>query len=484
MVQKMTESKLFRWKSVRCKLFQSKARKKSHDTKRYKDNVDKSDIQKPTLNHPNRDGFTAQLQSPHSKTDESRVDRSINEQYGLDWHHGEAIWTTTPDINAIKALIARYRMGQRDNCDIFDTESVDASDIRVKFYGNSGYYKLYSVSSPRLAKKYIFRATLPVEPFYKTESEVATMAFIRKYTALPVPLVIDYCSSASNPVKFEWILQEHVEGTALSETWDYMPFHVKAEFAVQMQRQMQLLQDFDFAWLGNLYHSRCKDRVNGQPAEWLRVSDGQEQNDPDFVIGRIVSPWSFEEKRRDMRADRGPFTSSPRLLLAKAELQYECLKHLDSRSIDQELLNSQSKLQEVYHSIRALENSTYTRENEHRVLHHIDLSDRDIIVQSDPSSSNPIQICGIINWESVGTVPSWQVDFPHFLQGPSESELQSRWRPFMSASASEALMEDNQKAELRRIYGDPLRPALVGKMPQYLIECAESLEQYPRHNAV
>ncbi|BCS20306.1 uncharacterized protein APUU_20738A [Aspergillus puulaauensis] len=480
----MTELKLFRWKSVRCKLFQSKARKKSHDTKRYKEKVEKSDIQQSTLDHSNRDESRALLPEPHPKTDHSRADRSINDRYGLEWHHGEAIWTATPDINAIKALVARYTMGQRDDRDIFDSRIVDASDIRVKFYGNSGYYKLYLVSSPRLEKKYIFRATLPVEPFYKTESEVATMAFIRKYTALPVPRVIHYCSSASNPLKFEWILQEHVEGTALSETWDGMPFHAEAEFAVQMQRQMQLLQDFDFAWLGNLYYSRCKDRVNGQPAEWLRVSDGQEQNDPDFVIGRIVSPWSFEEKRRDMRADRGPFTSSPRLLLAKAELQYECLKHLDSSSIDQELPSSQSKLRELYHSIRAAEGSTYTRENEHRVLHHIDLSDRDIIVQSDPSSSNPIQLSGIINWESVGTVPSWQVDFPHFLQGPSESELQSRWRPFMSASASEALMKDNQKAELRRIYGDPLRPALVGKMPQNLIECAETLEQYPWHNAV
>ncbi len=406
-------------------------------------------------------------------------------RYGLEWHRGEAVWTETPDIETIKVLVAHV-MDPRYNHDSndFDTKPVDTSDIRVESQGHSGYQKLYLVSSPRLAKKYRFRATLPVESFYKTESEVATMAFIRKYTTLPVPLVIDYCSSASNPLKFEWILQEHVEGTALSETWDDMPFHVKAEFAVQLQRYMQLLQNFDFLWIGNLYYSRCKDRVNGQPAEWLRVSDGQQQNDPEFVIGRIVSPWSFHGRRRDIVVNRGPFVGGSHLMLAKADLQYECLKHHVPGSMDescyrdQEPLKSGSRLLEVRNSIRASEAGRYPhREDEHRVLHH-DISDRDIVVQSDPNFCNPMQLSGIINWESVGTIPSWQVDFPRFLKGPSDSELQSRWRPFMSASASQALMEDRQKADLRRIYGDPLRPAVAANMPQNIQKCAEILEQF------
>lgn len=426
--------------------------------------VEPSDIEQSTLSLPNR-------VNQASQTDQSTEDQSS--QYGLDWHHGEAIWTETPDIDAIKALVVDT-MGQRERHDSTVID-IEWSDIDVNFHGNSGYYKLYLISSPRLTQKYIFRTTLPVEPFYKIESEVATMAFIRKYTALPVPLIIDYCSSASNPIKFEWILQECAEGTALSETWDDMPFHVKADFTVQMQRHMQLLQDFDFPWIGNLYHARYKDRVNGQPAKWLRVSDGQEQDDPDFVIGRIVSPWSFRGKRRDIMADRGPFTSSSQLMLAKADLQDEYL-NLCPSSIGQELLNLQSR-REMFQSIKAWEGTHPHREDEHRVLHHSNLSDRDIIVQSDPNS-NPIQLSGIINWESVGIVPTWQVGFPHFLKGPSDVELQSRWRPSMSASDSEALMKDRQKADLRQIYGEPLRPALTSKIPRCLKECAEALEQF------
>ena len=306
---KVNESKSSRWKSIRCKLFRSKARQKSHDTKTCKPEVHRSDIQQPNLNHS-------------TKVNRDHLQTNFDSQYGLEWHHGEAVGTETPDIDTIKVLVAHV-ICPRDNrdCTVFGIKFVDTSDIRVEFQGHSGYQKLYLVSSPRLAKKYMLRATLPVEPFYKTESEVATMAFIRKYTTLPVPLVIDYCSSASNPLKSEWILQEHIKGTALSETWDDMPFHVKAEFAVQMQLYMQLLQNFDFSWIGNLYYSRCKDRVNGQPAEWLRVSDGQQQNDPEFVIGRIVSPWSFHGRRRDIVVNRGPFVGGSHLMLAKADLQ-------------------------------------------------------------------------------------------------------------------------------------------------------------------
>lgn len=471
---KMNELKSSRWKSIRCKLFRSKAHQKSHDTKTCKAEVHRSDIQQPNLNHPTR-------------ADRDHLQTNQPSQYGLEWDRGEAVWTETPDIDTIKVLVAHV-MGPRDDRDraVFGIQSVDASDIRVEFQGHSGYQKLYLISSRRLAKKYMFRATLPVEPFYKTESEVATMVFIRKYTSLPVPLVIDYCSSASNPLKFEWIVQEHMEGTALSETWDGMTFHVKAEFAVQLQRYMNLLQNFDFSWIGHLYYSRCKDRVNGQPAEWLRVSDGQQQNDHEFVIGRIVSPWSFRGKRRDIVVNRGPFVSGSHLMLAKADLQYECLKYFkhhvpsstdESCCRDQELLKFKPRLLEVCNSIRASEAGRYPhREDEHRVLHH-DISDRDIVVQSDPNFCNPMQLSGIINWESVGTIPSWQADFPRFLKGPSDSELQSRWRPFMSASASQALMEDRQKADLRRIYGDPLRPAVAANMPEKLQQCAEILQQ-------
>jgi hypothetical protein len=49
---------------------------------------------------------------------------------------------------------------------------------------------------------YLFRITLPVCPFYKTESEVATLKYIRINTDIPVATVVDWDSSANNDLGF------------------------------------------------------------------------------------------------------------------------------------------------------------------------------------------------------------------------------------------------------------------------------------------
>lgn len=47
-------------------------------------------------------------------------------------------------------------------------------------------------NSPHLPQDYLIRVALPVDPFFKRESEVATLAYIRKYTSIPVPKVLAF----------------------------------------------------------------------------------------------------------------------------------------------------------------------------------------------------------------------------------------------------------------------------------------------------
>ena len=61
------------------------------------------------------------------------------------------------------------------------------------------------------------RVSLPVEPFFKTESEAATLSYIRTHTSIPVPEVIEWDSSADNPLGFEWVLVDKVEGVCMGE---------------------------------------------------------------------------------------------------------------------------------------------------------------------------------------------------------------------------------------------------------------------------
>ena len=42
------------------------------------------------------------------------------------------------------------------------------------------------------------RVSLPVDPYFKTAGEVATLQFVKKNTSIPVPQIIPLDSSADN----------------------------------------------------------------------------------------------------------------------------------------------------------------------------------------------------------------------------------------------------------------------------------------------
>ncbi|KAL9119224.1 MAG: hypothetical protein Q9187_004220 [Circinaria calcarea] len=65
--------------------------------------------------------------------------------------------------------------------------------------------------------EYIFRIPLPIDPYYKIESDVGTTELVRYFTGIPVPTIYTYNSSSDNPLGLEWILMEKVIGTPIRE---------------------------------------------------------------------------------------------------------------------------------------------------------------------------------------------------------------------------------------------------------------------------
>ncbi|KAL4778836.1 phosphotransferase enzyme family-domain-containing protein [Aspergillus varians] len=374
--------------------------------------------------------------------------------YGLRWADVDGSgelnpsWTATPDILTIQTLAAAQL-------------SLDPSDVRIEFFAEGAFNKLYSISSPKLEpQNYLMRVVLPVDPFFKTESEVATMGFVRKHSSLPVPRVVAYSSSASNPLRFEWMLLEYVEGLPLSETWDEMSFDAKADLSMEIRKYLGQLQDFDFSWIGNLYFSKVREQVNGQPAEWLRHSTGDPENDPEFVVGRLVSPWFFRDKCLFLNADRGPFQSSCDLMLAKTDMQIERIKHLSPDPTD-------------YYYCELDEELAKDQLDEHRVLHHDDLSVSNIIL--DPAS---FEISGIIDWESVGIYPTWQAStVPYFLRGIEVAEPPPAGTPGVNEDSLVEIRKDWERVRLRRIYGDPVQQAYGCEPSVRQHEFAQNLEE-------
>lgn len=127
-------------------------------------------------------------------------------------------WTVEPTIEAIIATL-RSAVG-------FDNE------YAVRFLHEGTLSKLYDVSFDN--QDFVMRISLPVCPRAKTESEVATLDWVNRHTALPVPHVRAYDSSRNNPLGFEWVLMTKLEGKPLSGCWSAMSTGCKERIVRQI----------------------------------------------------------------------------------------------------------------------------------------------------------------------------------------------------------------------------------------------------------
>ena len=388
-------------------------------------------------------------------------------------------WPRTPDIFIIRALAIQHL-------------PKEYTDVEVGFFAEGAFNKLYSVWSPHISSQCLMRVALPVEPFFKTESEAATLRYLRKFTSVPVANVIAYDSSSENPLGFEWMLLEKIDGIPLSEAWDVMDFDSKSRLTRGMAHILQQLSVLRFREIGNLYFSKVQSRVNNriqssndpEAKDGTRTPDGtgykssiEDNNDmktqesvPDsestvnldlgigseFVVGRIVSPWFFRDKRVLLPTDRGPFSSSYELMVAKTQIQIERIKNLSPRTTDEyysesdeELAADRDKILELCYELKAAITDLFPQSisGEINTIYHSDLSQENIIV--DPKT---YCITGIVDWESVSICPSWEsLDYPHFLKGIEVDE-----------EALTEIRKDWDKVLLRKVYLESLRNAGKG----------------------
>ena len=112
-------------------------------------------------------------------------------QDGLGWVQTtfglEPTWTKEPDVGII-AHIARQRSGGGGG------DGDEKSQIDVTSHAKGAFNKLYEMSTTDATC--LMRVSLPVDSRYKTESEVATLEFVRQETSIPVPSII--ASDANN----------------------------------------------------------------------------------------------------------------------------------------------------------------------------------------------------------------------------------------------------------------------------------------------
>lgn len=163
-------------------------------------------------------------------------------QRGLVWEEGliswEPKWSEEPDLSIIRTICQRAL-------------ALSEAECRVEFFTQGGFNKLYKVLSA--SETYLMRITLPVDPRYKTLSDVATMEFVRRNSEYPVPQIVAHDASARNDLGFEWILMEFVPSQPLYDVWKDISWTSKEKLVKQLVLYAAQLYSVKFEKIGSLY---------------------------------------------------------------------------------------------------------------------------------------------------------------------------------------------------------------------------------------
>ena len=321
------------------------------------------------------------------------------------------------------------------------------------------------------------RVALPVDPYFKTESEVATIEYIRRHTSIPVPQVVAYSSSPCNELGFEWILMEKISGVPLEKVWDEMNFDAKMDFTVAFAPHMKQLQQLRFPMFGSIYFADIWDKVDskhfcprcGYPSSSAAINDSYAAMSKEFVIGRMVSTRFFRDKRLLVSDSlRGPFETTHQLLIAETEVLGHRIRKLSPNpgadyycEVDIRLAEDGAEVLDVFdtfHQIVSTAISPVDGPEDVKMLWHNDISLRNILV--DPQT---YQLMGIVDWESVSVIPAWDTSswVPYFLRGievlepPPRASLLEEDDKDMEAGA---VRRDWELVLLRRKYAELVDP--------------------------
>lgn len=322
-------------------------------------------------------------------------------QDGLEWVEAtfglEPHWTRDPDIRLI-SRIARKHLGFNEDV-----------SLNAVFYAQGAFNKLYKISTADTTC--LMRVSLPVDPRYKTESEVATIEFVRQNTSMPVPHIIAFDANNQNELGFEWILMDMMPGVTLRKGWRKMSWNAKEEIIRQLVKDQARLFEHRFQKIGNIF--RESDRS-------LQITQENRLSIDTFTLDRMVSLIFFWGDHLTHDVSNGPFTSSHDWLKARLQLVLTDQGRIISSSCDEDEIEDAEfahdlakKLLEILPTV-ALPNSSA---GEPSVLFHDDLSMQNIMV--DESG----RLTAVIDWECVSAVPLWRAcQLPQLLEGRTRDE--------------------------------------------------------------
>ncbi|KFY91998.1 hypothetical protein V500_04381 [Pseudogymnoascus sp. VKM F-4518 (FW-2643)] len=298
----------------------------------------------------------------------------------------EARFTRVPDLEAAKQLFKW--LGVTDG-------EIDITLIETQ----QELSRVYDVFLPEKDETLILRINLPLDPRFKTLSEVETINWVRDNTNIPVPKIVHYDASNANPIGFEYILMTKLPGKQLSEEmWKSISFPAKEEL---------------FRQIAELSSCLYKNQLRG-------IGSIQSASPPS--VGPVVARELFWHDSIHIDVPRGPFSSARDWFKAILEIkrQVACAMVAKHSGIgvrneeDQEDLDWAQVTLKIIDGVVPLVDKILPPgndvEDEPSMLHHAYLDWSTILV--DDSGA----LTGIIDWQCASAVPLWSACYyPQYL---------------------------------------------------------------------
>ncbi|KAH8679545.1 kinase-like domain-containing protein [Tricladium varicosporioides] len=217
-----------------------------------------------------------------------------------------------------------------------------------------------------------------------TNSEVATMTYIRSYTKIPVPKVLDWSDDDNNSVGTEYIIMEHAPGVQLHDKWPSMNPHQHMLCVKRVAFIVTEMAKLPFSAYGKGF---CIGPHCGMQYWDCNVGEDRFYNERPPNRG----PWTELQLYCSGLIDAG-FSRIPKTDNPVAELPYRgsVQEHL-------RLLNISEKV------IKELIKSPVIQNVASPTLLHPDIHKRNIYV----SEEDPSCVTAIIDWQSTSIEPAF-----------------------------------------------------------------------------
>ncbi|CZT49106.1 uncharacterized protein RSE6_09896 [Rhynchosporium secalis] len=250
-----------------------------------------------------------------------------------------------------------------------------------------------------------------------TASEVAVLQLVRSQTTIPVPRVLAWNSSSSNPVEAEYIVMEKAPGTQLFQKWDDIDGDCRLSLIKQITELEHQLASIPFPASGHLY---VKESILKNKHALLDSSI-----DPKYQYG--IGPscdrsWDMDQSQlssvSSRNLDKGPFAVYGRALADREIFRLRTQSSTRSyRLHDANIEDDIDLLLKAADLMERLESYPSLMQNYRPTLWHTDLHMGNIFV----SETEPQTIVSLIDWQSISVSPLFlQVRWPIFLEPPDD----------------------------------------------------------------